>query len=87
VPIQVIWLAGIFSITNEAYSALSKEKRKDESFTEVIIRLTRNRSKLADSFGAWQMSEKEEETIFEKEIPAGWRRSRERLKAMRHEMP
>jgi len=75
------------SITDEAYDALSKEKRKGESFTEVIIRLTHNRSKLADSFGSWQMDDKEKETVFEKEIPAGWRKSRERLKAIHNEMP
>ena len=74
------------SITDEAYDALSKQKRKDESFTEVIIRLTRSTSKLADSFGTWQMGDKEKETIFEREIPRGWGKSRERLKAIHNEM-
>jgi hypothetical protein len=35
-----------------------------------------------DSFGTWVMSDKEKKTIFEKELPAGWRRSKKGLKAI-----
>ena len=74
------------SITGEAYDALSKEKRQDESFTETILRLTRSKGKLADCLGTWVMSDKEEEKIFEKDLPRHWRRSSERLKEIANEM-
>jgi predicted CopG family antitoxin len=75
------------SITDEAYKALSREKRKNESFTQVIIRLTRNGSKLSDCFGTWQMSDEERKVIFEKEIASGWHESKEKLKLVENEMP
>ena len=74
------------SITGEAYDALSKEKRQDESFTETILRLTRSKGKLADCLGTWVMSDKEEEKIFEKDLPRHRRRSSERLKEIANEM-
>ena len=74
------------SITDEAYKALAREKRKDESFTEVIIRLIRSNGKLSDCFGTWQMSDGEKETIFDKEIPAGWKKSRDGLKPIDREI-
>ena len=74
------------SITEEAYDALSKEKRQDESFTETILRLTQSKGKLADCLGAWVMSDKEEERIFKKDLPRHWSRSRERLKEIANEM-
>ena len=75
------------SITEEAYTALSRERKRGESFTEVILRLTRRSGRLADCFGTWEMSEEERKTIFEKEIPADWAKSKERLKAIKSEMP
>lgn len=75
------------SITEEAYTALSRERRRGESFTEAILRLTRRSGRLADCFGTWKMSEEEKKTLFEKELPAGWAKSKERLKAIKSEMP
>jgi predicted CopG family antitoxin len=75
------------SITNEAYDALSKEKRKDESFTDIILRLTRSKGKLADCLGTWKLSDKEEKRIFERDLPRHWSKSRERLKEIANEMP
>lgn len=66
------------SITDEAYEALSREKRREESFTDVVLRLTRRTGKLADCFDSWKMTDKEEETIF-KELNEGWRRTMERI--------
>ena len=74
------------SITDEAYDALSREKRNDESFTETILRLTRSKGKLADCLGTWEMSDKEEERIFEKDLPKHWSKSREKLKEIANEM-
>ena len=71
------------SITDEAYAALSREKRSNESFTEAILRLTRRTGNLADCFGTWAMTAEEEKAIRE-ELTEGWRRSRERLV---HEVP
>jgi predicted CopG family antitoxin len=75
------------SITDEAYEALTRERRKGESFTEAILRLTRKSGRLMDCFGTWEMSDKEKEAIFEKEVLAGWRKSTKRLKAIETEMP
>ncbi len=47
------------SIIDEAYNALKMEKEKDESFSDIIIRLTKNRSKLKESFGKWNVSDEE----------------------------
>ena len=47
------------SILEEAYNALLKEKSKNESFSDVVIRLAKRRGKLADSAGKWEMSDAE----------------------------
>lgn len=52
------------TITEEAYELLSREKKGKESFSEVIKRLARERGELKDSFGAWTMTDQEEERIF-----------------------
>jgi predicted CopG family antitoxin len=52
------------TITEEAYELLSREKKGKESFSEVIKRLARERGELKDSFGAWTMTDEEEERIF-----------------------
>jgi predicted CopG family antitoxin len=75
------------SITYEAYRALNMERRKGESFTEAILRLTRKSGRLMDCFGTWEKSDKEKGAIFDKELPAGWSRSNKSLKAIESEMP
>lgn len=49
------------SITEDAYSMLLLEKRENESFSDVISRLVKRRSKLSDSFGKWEMTDEEVE--------------------------
>ena len=61
------------SITEEAYNALLHEKKNDESFSQTILRLTKKVSKFTDSFGAWKMTDKEEQAILS-ELSDGWRR-------------
>ena len=39
------------TITDEAYGALKREKRLEESFTQVISRLTKAEKTLADYLG------------------------------------
>jgi predicted CopG family antitoxin len=47
------------SITKDVYDMLLVEKGEDESFSDVISRLVKRRSKLSDSFGKWEMTDKE----------------------------
>ncbi len=68
------------SITEEAYEALRREKKKGESFTEAILRMTRRRGKLSDCFGSWKMTG-EEQTEIEDELSRGWKRAEERIKS------
>ncbi len=66
------------SITDQAYKALYREKKEGESFTEAILRLTRNSGKLTDCLGTWEMSDKEAGSMF-KELETGWRKASERM--------
>jgi predicted CopG family antitoxin len=67
------------TVTEEAYRMLAKEKKADESFSEVIKRLARDRGKLSDSLGAWKMTDKEAEQIFSG-LKQHWRSSTLRLR-------
>ena len=51
------------SLTEEAYKILVHEKSDNESFADVIIRLSK-RGKLKDCFGAWDMDDEEEKEMF-----------------------
>lgn len=51
------------TLTEEAYNVLVQEKKDDESFADVIIRLSK-RGKLKDCFGAWDMDDEEEKAMF-----------------------
>lgn len=66
------------SITEEAYAALLSEKQNSESFTQTILRLTKKKGKLADSFGKWKMTDQEEQKM-QSELSEGWRVVAERL--------
>ena len=66
------------SIKVEAYEALLREKTDKESFTETILRITKKSGKIADCFGAWKMTDKEEEVI-RREIAKGWAVAQEQL--------
>jgi predicted CopG family antitoxin len=71
------------SITKEAYEALLREKANKESFTETILRITKKSGKIADCFGTWKMTDKEEEAI-RIELSKGWNLIQERIS---NEMP
>lgn len=47
------------TISEEAYKSLQKEKLKNESFSDVILRLTRRFGRVFESFGKWDMSDEE----------------------------
>lgn len=40
-------------LSEEAYKALLKEKKKGESFSDVVLRLASSNVKLSDYFGIW----------------------------------
>ncbi len=67
------------TVTEEAYMLLAKEKKGEESFSQVIKRLTRDRGKLADSLGAWKMSEKEAEEVFSS-LRKHWKKTDARIR-------
>ncbi|MBX8633153.1 MAG: antitoxin [Thermoplasmata archaeon] len=71
------------SITNEAYESLKRERRGNESFTEVILRLAHTRGSLSDCFGIWKLTD-HEETKINMELSRGWQATRERI---RNEVP
>ena len=53
----------VIPLTEEAYNAVVREKRDEESFADVITRLSK-RGKLKDCFGAWDMDDEEEKEMF-----------------------
>ncbi len=66
------------SIKDEAYEALVREKLGKESFTDTILRITKKSGKISDCFGAWKMTDKEEEAI-SAELAKGWSLVQERI--------
>jgi len=66
------------SIKKEAYEALRREKINKESFTDTILRITKKSGKIADCFGTWKMTDKEEVAI-QAELSRGWRLVQERM--------
>lgn len=61
------------TIMEEAYEALLKEKTEGESFTDVILKLSTRKGKLADSAGKWEMNESEWKKI-NSELRKGWKK-------------
>ena len=53
----------VIPLTEEAYKVVVREKRDEESFADVITRLSK-RGKLKDCFGAWDMDDEEEKEMF-----------------------
>jgi len=66
------------SIKREAYDALLREKINEESFTDTILRITKKSGKIADCFGTWKMTDREEVAI-QAELSKGWRQVQERM--------
>jgi predicted CopG family antitoxin len=66
------------TITKDAYEALAREKRKDESFSDVALRLTSKKGELKDCLGSWKLSD-EEKKVFER-IKTSWTKSDKEFK-------
>ena len=60
------------SILDDAYNALKREKGPDESFSDVILKITKRRGRFADSFGKWKMSDEEAKDI-EESLAKAWK--------------
>ncbi len=60
------------TIKESAYNALRKEKAKEESFSEVILRLTKARGSLSECFGSWSVGNEEWGKI-EKLVSRKWK--------------
>lgn len=53
------------SITEDVYNKLLKIKRKDESFSELFLRLLKIQNvRFEECFGAWNFSKEEEKEIW-----------------------
>ena len=66
------------TITKSAYKALLREKRENESFSNLALRLTNKHGTLKECLGLWKLSRKERK-IF-KEIKKSWEESDSELK-------
>lgn len=53
------------SLTKEAYEALARLKRNGESFSELILRLAREKERVWDYFGSVPLTEDEEREMIE----------------------
>jgi predicted CopG family antitoxin len=60
------------SILDEAYENLKREKEKDESFSDVILRLTNRKGSIRECLGKWKMSD-EEVKEFRDELKRAWK--------------
>jgi predicted CopG family antitoxin len=65
------------TITKSAYDALAREKRKNESFSKLALRLTGERGSLQECRGLWKFTEKDRE-IFN-QIKLSWDKSDQEL--------
>jgi predicted CopG family antitoxin len=66
------------TITKDAYDALSREKGKEESFSQLVLRLTRSRGTLMECSGLWELTEDDRRIFCDME--ASWSRSDRDLK-------
>lgn len=60
------------SILDEAYDSLKREKEKDESFSDVILRLANKKGSIRESLGKWKMTD-EEVDRFMGELQRAWK--------------
>jgi len=60
------------SVTDEAYQALLREKREKESFTDVILRLTKRKPRLSDFAGIWKDIPENQLKEAEKKLAEAW---------------
>ncbi len=67
-----MFMGKTITITREAYEALAREKRGNESFSDVVLRLTSRKAKLSDYFGIWQMDDAEYDKLT-KELRGVWK--------------
>lgn len=66
-------MAKNISITEEIYFKLLKEKRGEESFTDVIAKLLSKKGRISDYFGKWKIGD-EEVVRFKDELASMWKK-------------
>ncbi|UCE74582.1 MAG: hypothetical protein JSV56_02470 [Methanomassiliicoccales archaeon] len=66
------------TITKSAYEALLREKRENESFSNLALRLTKKHGTLKECVGLWKLTRKERK-IFE-QIKDSWDESEKEIK-------
>ena len=59
------------TISEQAYKALQREKLENESYSDVILRLTKRFGRIMESFGKWEMSD-EEENMMKSDLSKAW---------------
>jgi len=59
------YMTTTISLTKEAYEALARLKRSGESFSELILRLAKEKERVWNYFGSIPLTEKEESAIME----------------------
>ncbi len=62
------------TISDEAYEALKREKRENESFSKVILRLVKNREGLLALAGTWSDIDGKELDNALKELREAWKK-------------
>lgn len=69
----------VISLSNQAYSEIKALKHADESFSDVLLRMSAKERKasILDCFGTWKMSDEEAISI-KKEIALSRKRSKTR---------
>ncbi|MFX0133930.1 MAG: antitoxin VapB family protein [Candidatus Hodarchaeota archaeon] len=61
----------IITISEKAYNALKREKLEHESFSDVILRLTRRFGNIMESFGKWKISD-DEVLMMKDDLNSAW---------------
>jgi len=66
------------TVTDEAYEAIAREKREGESFSDLFLRIGKDKGTLADCLGLWSDITDEELKVFE-DIESSWGHSEKEL--------
>ncbi|MHA1144455.1 MAG: antitoxin VapB family protein [Candidatus Helarchaeota archaeon] len=61
----IVMTSKTISITEDVYNELIKIKARDESFSQLFLRMLKNyKQNIEDSFGSWNLSDEEKTEIW-----------------------